>query len=145
LREFAEKHSAAPEYLVSKRALLVWTGGMPIVEPHYRYKLVVNGERWIEDPANAMKEPDEYGGFNSILHISGRGRYVAMNSTEKTSFPGLIEQTQYSRCELHGFEVDMSGRVIVPEVHPRTPDEVSAFIRFESEQIAAIDDAALAM
>jgi hypothetical protein len=31
---------------------------------------VVNGERWIEDPANAMKEPDEYGGFNSILHIS---------------------------------------------------------------------------
>ena len=29
LRDFAEKHSAAPEYFVSKRALLVWTGGRP--------------------------------------------------------------------------------------------------------------------
>ncbi|HSF24804.1 MAG TPA: S8 family serine peptidase [Blastocatellia bacterium] len=42
----------------------------PLPPGRYRYKLVVNGERWIEDPANAMKEPDEYGGFNSILHIS---------------------------------------------------------------------------
>jgi hypothetical protein len=26
-----------------------------------RYKLVVNGKRWIEDPATALKEPDELG------------------------------------------------------------------------------------
>jgi hypothetical protein len=42
----------------------------PLSSGRYRYKLVLNGERWIEDPANAMKEPDEYGGFNSILHLS---------------------------------------------------------------------------
>ena len=65
-----------------------------------------------------------------------------MMSIEKTSLPGLIEQRHYSRCELHGFEVDMSGRVIVPEFHPRTPDEVSAYIKFESELRAAIDAAA---
>ena len=49
----------------------VWSAKIDLLPPgRYRYKLVVNGERWIEDPANAMKEPDEYGGFNSILHIS---------------------------------------------------------------------------
>ena len=49
----------------------VWRAQIDLLQPgRYRYKLIVNGERWIEDPANAMKEPDEYGGFNSILHIS---------------------------------------------------------------------------
>jgi serine protease AprX len=48
----------------------VWRAQIDLLQPgRYRYKLVVNDERWIEDPANAMKEPDEYGGFNSILHI----------------------------------------------------------------------------
>ena len=65
-----------------------------------------------------------------------------MLNADKTGLPGLIEQTHYSRSELHGFEVDMYGRVIVPEFHPRTPDEVSAYIRFESELLAAIDAAA---
>ncbi|HSB10157.1 MAG TPA: S8 family serine peptidase [Blastocatellia bacterium] len=36
----------------------------------YRYKLVIDGRRWIEDPANLIKEPDGYGGFNSVLQIS---------------------------------------------------------------------------
>lgn len=48
----------------------VWRAQIELLPPgRYRYKLVVNGERWIEDPANTMKEPDEYGGLNSILHI----------------------------------------------------------------------------
>ncbi len=33
----------------------------------YRYKFVVDGNRWLDDPANAIKEPDEYGGLNSVL------------------------------------------------------------------------------
>jgi hypothetical protein len=65
-----------------------------------------------------------------------------MMSAEKTSLPGLIEPRHYNRSELHGFEVDMYGRVIVPEFHPRTPDDISAHIRFESELLAAIDAAA---
>lgn len=49
----------------------VWRARIELLPPgRYRYKLVVNGERWIEDPANAIKELDEYGGFNSVLHIS---------------------------------------------------------------------------
>ncbi|HYG80575.1 MAG TPA: S8 family serine peptidase [Pyrinomonadaceae bacterium] len=35
----------------------------------YRYKFVVNEGRWLEDPLNGLKEPDEYGGFNSLLEI----------------------------------------------------------------------------
>lgn len=36
----------------------------------YRYKFVINGNEWIDDPGNGLKEPDEFGGFNSLLHIT---------------------------------------------------------------------------
>lgn len=36
----------------------------------YRYKLVINQTQWLDDPSNGLKEPDEYGGFNSLLHIT---------------------------------------------------------------------------
>jgi 1,4-alpha-glucan branching enzyme len=35
----------------------------------YLYKFIVDGNRWIDDPANAMKEADNYGGFNSVLNL----------------------------------------------------------------------------
>ena len=35
----------------------------------YQYKFIVNGERWIEDPGNGMRVPDNYGGLNSVLVI----------------------------------------------------------------------------
>jgi len=35
----------------------------------YEYKFVVDGARWIEDPANGMKVSDSYGGLNSVLVI----------------------------------------------------------------------------
>jgi len=33
------------------------------------YKFIINGRRWIEDPSNGMKTPDNYGGLNSVLVI----------------------------------------------------------------------------
>lgn len=36
----------------------------------YEYKFLVNGERWIEDPANGMKVTDNHGGLNSVLTIA---------------------------------------------------------------------------
>ncbi len=36
---------------------------------HYQYKFVVDGSRWLEDPSNGMKLPDNYGGLNSVLVI----------------------------------------------------------------------------
>lgn len=41
----------------------------PPAKGRYQYKLVVDGGRWIEDPANLVKEPDGYGGFNSVLVV----------------------------------------------------------------------------
>jgi serine protease AprX len=35
----------------------------------FEYKFIVDGQRWIEDPSNGMKAPDNYGGFNSVLVI----------------------------------------------------------------------------
>ena len=34
-----------------------------------QYKFVVNGERWLEDPSNGFKAPDNHGGLNSVLVI----------------------------------------------------------------------------
>jgi serine protease AprX len=33
------------------------------------YKFVVNGQRWVEDPSNGMKAPNNYGGLNSVVII----------------------------------------------------------------------------
>ena len=35
----------------------------------FEYKFIVNGQRWIEDPSNGMKAPNEFGGLNSVLVI----------------------------------------------------------------------------
>jgi hypothetical protein len=35
----------------------------------YHYKFIVDGQRWIEDPNNEMKAPDNYGGLNSVIAI----------------------------------------------------------------------------
>jgi serine protease AprX len=36
----------------------------------YQYKFIVDGSRWLEDPSNGMKVPDNYGGMNSLLAIN---------------------------------------------------------------------------
>jgi serine protease AprX len=35
----------------------------------HRYKFLLDGRRWIADPANGVHEPDPYGGINSILAV----------------------------------------------------------------------------
>ena len=35
----------------------------------FEYKFIVNGRRWLEDPSNGMKTPDNHGGLNSVLVI----------------------------------------------------------------------------
>jgi serine protease AprX len=34
------------------------------------YKFIVNGSRWVEDPSNGLKTPDNYGGLNSVVEIT---------------------------------------------------------------------------
>jgi serine protease AprX len=36
----------------------------------YQYKFVVDEARWVDDPGNAVKEPDSYGGLNSVINLA---------------------------------------------------------------------------
>ena len=43
-----------------------------IAVPHagrFEYKFIINGQRWMEDPSNGMKTPDNHGGLNSVIVI----------------------------------------------------------------------------
>lgn len=55
----------------TKHASGMWYAALPLLLPGtYQYKLVVDGERWLEDPSNGLKAEDNHGGFNSVLHIA---------------------------------------------------------------------------
>ncbi|HYE14344.1 MAG TPA: S8 family serine peptidase, partial [Pyrinomonadaceae bacterium] len=48
----------------------VWRATVAGLTPgRYHYKFVVDGAGWVDDSANGLKEPDEFGGFNSLLNI----------------------------------------------------------------------------
>ncbi len=36
---------------------------------HFEYKFVIDGRRWIEDPSNGMRTPNNHGGLNSVLVV----------------------------------------------------------------------------
>lgn len=49
----------------------IWRATIPCLpRGQYRYKFVVDGKKWVEDPSHGLKENDSYDGFNSILNIS---------------------------------------------------------------------------
>lgn len=46
----------------------VWqTVPLSLPPGRYRYKFLLDGTRWLDDPANPQKWPDTYGGLNSLL------------------------------------------------------------------------------
>jgi hypothetical protein len=48
----------------------LWKASMPCCPAgKYRYKFLIDGTRWIEDPSHGMKEEDAFGGFNSVLIV----------------------------------------------------------------------------
>jgi len=48
----------------------LWTNSVPVREQlRFRYKFLIDRERWIEDPTHGMKEEDGFGGFHSVLQI----------------------------------------------------------------------------
>ena len=71
-----------------------------------------------------------------------------MNTQERcqkaASVFGLITESLVDHTELHGFEVDMNGKVIVPEFHPqRLPTgALPAIMAFTSEFLSATENAA---
>jgi serine protease AprX len=48
----------------------IWRAEIAAPPPgRYHYKFVVDGDRWVEDPNNGLKVPDNYGGLNSVLNV----------------------------------------------------------------------------
>lgn len=48
----------------------LWEAELPCQPAgEYRYKFLINGERWIEDPSHGLKTDDGLGGFDSLLII----------------------------------------------------------------------------
>jgi serine protease AprX len=61
------EHTATP---LTKDASGLWFAEIETpAAGRYQYKFIVDELRWIEDPTNGMKEPDNYGGLNSVLTI----------------------------------------------------------------------------
>jgi len=65
--------------------------------------------------------------------LPGEGREMTIKDHRNTedeeshkkrrqAFFGLIDDTCGLRTELHGFEVSLDGRVVVPELHPEPED-----------------------
>lgn len=49
----------------------VWRAEIEPPPPgRYRYKFLVDGARWVDDPGNGLKEDDHYGGLNAVLNLA---------------------------------------------------------------------------
>jgi 1,4-alpha-glucan branching enzyme len=46
----------------------VWEIVIPVPQGRTEYKFVIDGERWIPDPANTNTVDDGFGGKNSVIH-----------------------------------------------------------------------------
>lgn len=44
--------------------------------------------------------------------------HKASRNNESENYPGLIHCSDSCRCELHGFEIDMDGKIIMPVLNP---------------------------
>jgi 1,4-alpha-glucan branching enzyme len=47
-----------------------WTVSMKLAPGTCHYRFVVDGDRWVEDPLNTERAPNDYGTFNSIRLVS---------------------------------------------------------------------------
>jgi 1,4-alpha-glucan branching enzyme len=47
----------------------LWRLTLDLAPGLYRYKFLIDSE-WHEDPANERKEPNEFGGYNSVIDVA---------------------------------------------------------------------------
>jgi 1,4-alpha-glucan branching enzyme len=46
-----------------------WAITLPLQPGRYEYKFLIDGEKWIADPANPRKVKDGFGAFNSVVEV----------------------------------------------------------------------------
>jgi serine protease AprX len=48
----------------------IWSTAIVVTQTgRLEYKFIIDGRRWLEDPSNGLKTPDNHGGLNSVLVI----------------------------------------------------------------------------
>jgi 1,4-alpha-glucan branching enzyme len=52
----------------------VWTVTLPLTPGRYEYMFVVDGQRWVSDPAAVEQADDGFGARNAVLECCRRGR-----------------------------------------------------------------------
>lgn len=50
-----------------------WETTVSLPEGRHEYQFLVDGERWVTDPAAAVVRPDGFGKMNAVLSVSGEG------------------------------------------------------------------------
>jgi predicted alpha/beta superfamily hydrolase len=65
-----------------------FTADVPLKPGRYLYKFVVDGEKWHHDPDNPAREPDTFGGFNSMVTVgTGKENAPEMRSPAEKNAP----------------------------------------------------------
>jgi glycosidase len=87
----------------------------------YQYKFVLDDQTWVQDPLNPAAEPDNHGGFNSVLRV---GKLASLTESNGQVGDGRIEpiglvhqpsQAQYFQ-PLDGDEVEIRYRTLAHDV-----------------------------
>ncbi|MBL9141637.1 MAG: alpha-glucosidase C-terminal domain-containing protein [Phycisphaerae bacterium] len=73
-----------------------WIGSADIHSGRRLYKFILDGGRWISDPANAMTEPDGQGGNNSVLLL---GVEASIDPASARLGDGVIEGAALGHSE----------------------------------------------
>lgn len=60
--------------------------------------------------------------MEALIHTITKDMNMDMNMARKahSDYLGLIGETDFTHHELHGFEVDLSGNVVIPELRPKS-------------------------
>lgn len=69
----------------------IWRVTLNLEPGSYTYKFIVNGQDWIEDPANPDKVPDPYGGSNSLLTV-GDGTLAVQGRVPEPTEPAPVDE-----------------------------------------------------
>ena len=65
-----------------------WRVEVPLEAGRWSYKFVLDGERWMSDPANPAREDDGHGGSNSLLLL---GRAAQLRASDASAGDASIE------------------------------------------------------
>ncbi len=84
----------------------VWRVTLRLPPGIYQYKLIVDGTRWVEDPANPQRTDDGFGGFNSVREVCQGRRFEVLRHRTDASARTFTATVEY------GGDADVSSAAL---------------------------------